>query len=111
MAPVTADLLAADCCLTPGVPIAFGECRQLRKPAWYFQAEALALRREVSFDADIPLTFFGQRIWAETANPNYVEPPSEGEPDTRSDEETHRSIWIPRDRQRFYGAHTERRES
>ncbi|HLA85509.1 MAG TPA: BBP7 family outer membrane beta-barrel protein [Thermoguttaceae bacterium] len=65
-------------------------CLPPRQPAWYFQADALALRRE--FSSDRSFAALAQAEWTEAENPNFVDPPTEGE-DQRTEEERARYLW------------------
>ncbi len=76
-------LVAADP-ITVAVPIAFSEYYAPGRAAWYFQVEAIALKRDPA--KNMPLAVFAQRTWTETENPKW---------DERYDPQGEKYIWVP----------------
>jgi hypothetical protein len=70
-----------DCCPTaiPALPAEFAICHEPGVPAWYFQMEGLALKRDASRDQTFQ--YFVERVWEEVANPKYEEPVPPAVPD------------------------------
>ena len=54
----------------PALPAEFAMCHQPGVPAWYFQMEGLALKRDASGDQTFQA--FVERVWERQTNPDYI---------------------------------------
>lgn len=86
LVPTEAETVLTEAAFAPSeftcLPAPFAACYRTAGPAWYFQIEGLALKRDASRDRTWQA--FVDRAWSEVENPKYdgeLDPPDPNEPE------------------------------